>query len=84
MLGKGVSVKGGKVLAELDLAEIKAQVNQAHIGLEKAKRDLLRAENLYRDSVATLEQYQNAESAFEAGQIHRCRSPNLTWSTPGS
>ncbi len=65
---EGVSVKGGKVLAELDMAEIKAQVNQAHIGLEKARRDLLRAENLYRDSVATLEQYQNAKSAFEVAR----------------
>lgn len=65
---EGVSVQGGKVLAELDMAEVMAQVNQAHIGLEKARRDLLRAENLYRDSVATLEQYQNAKSAFEVAR----------------
>jgi RND family efflux transporter MFP subunit len=65
---EGVSVQGGQVLAELDLAEVKAQVNQAHTGLEKARRDLLRAENLYRDSVATLEQFQNAKSAFEVAR----------------
>jgi len=62
---EGSSVSRGKVLAELDLSEIRAQVNQAKIGLEKAGRDLERARNLYRDSVATLEQYQNARSAFD-------------------
>jgi len=62
---EGTSVKRGQVLAELDLSEVRAQVNQAHIGLEKSQRDLNRAKNLYRDSVVTLEVYQNAESAWE-------------------
>jgi RND family efflux transporter MFP subunit len=65
---EGSSVKRGDVLAELDLSEISAQVDQAEIGLEKAQRDLTRAENLYLDSVATLEQYQNAESAWEVAK----------------
>ncbi len=51
---EGESVRKGEVLARLDLSEIRAQVNQARIGLEKAERDLARAGNLYRDSVATL------------------------------
>ena len=67
---EGTSVKRGEVLAELDLSEIRAQVNQAHIGLEKAQRDLRRAKNLYRDSVVTLEVYQNAESAWEVARSH--------------
>ena len=62
---EGQKVRRGDVLAELDLSEIRAQVNQARIGMEKAERDLTRAGNLYRDSVVTLEQYQNAESAYE-------------------
>jgi multidrug efflux system membrane fusion protein len=62
---EGQSVSRGEVLAVLDLSEIQAQVSQAGIGLEKAQRDLDRARNLYRDSVATLEQYQNARSAYE-------------------
>jgi RND family efflux transporter MFP subunit len=62
---EGAVVKKGELLAALDLSEIEAQVNQAQIGLDKAQRDLTRAGNLYRDSVVTLEQYQNAESAFE-------------------
>ena len=65
---EGTSVLRGEVLAQLDLSEVRAQVNQAHIGLEKSRRDLERAKNLYRDSVVTLEVYQNAESAWEVAK----------------
>jgi multidrug efflux system membrane fusion protein len=68
---EGRPVHRGDVLAVLDLSEVKAQVNQARIGLEKAERDLNRAQNLYRDSVATLEQYQNARSAFEMARSQK-------------
>jgi len=68
---EGAMVKRGNVLAALDLCEIEAQVNQARIGLEKAQRDLSRAKNLYLDSVATLEQYQNANSAYELSQSQK-------------
>ncbi len=68
---EGASVKRGEVLAVLDLSEINAQVNQARIGVEKAERDLSRARNLYRDSVATLEQFQNARSAYELAQSQK-------------
>ena len=68
---EGALVKRGNVLAALDLSEIEAQVNQARIGLEKAQRDLGRAKNLYQDSVATLEQYQNANSAYELAQSQK-------------
>jgi len=65
---EGRAVSRGEVLAELDLSEVKAQVSQARIGLEKAERDLNRARNLYRDSVTTLEQYQNARSSFDLAE----------------
>ena len=68
---EGASVKKGEVLARLDLSEIRAQVQQAAVGLEKAARDLERAENLYRDSVATLEQYQNAQSACKVARSRK-------------
>jgi multidrug efflux system membrane fusion protein len=68
---EGSSVSRGEILATLDLSEIKAQVNQARIGLEKAQRDMERAGNLYRDSVVTLEQYQNARSAFELARSQK-------------
>jgi RND family efflux transporter MFP subunit len=61
-------VKAGQLLASLNLTEIKAQVQQAQIMLDKAQRDHARAKNLYRDSVATLEQYQNAKTGLEIAQ----------------
>jgi RND family efflux transporter MFP subunit len=70
-VSEGDAVKRGAVLAELDLSEITAQVRQANIGLEKAKRDLGRAENLYHDSVVTLEQYQDAQSAYELARARK-------------
>jgi RND family efflux transporter MFP subunit len=46
-------------------------VKQAAIGLEKAERDQARAENLYRDSVVTLEQYQDVQSAYELAKARK-------------
>jgi RND family efflux transporter MFP subunit len=60
---EGDAVRKGQLLATLDLTEINAGVAQARIAAEKAQRDFRRASNLYADSVATLEQLQNAETA---------------------
>jgi len=68
---EGETVSQGDILVRLDLSEIRAQVNQARIGQDKAARDLTRAGNLYRDSVVTLEQYQNAESAYELAKSRK-------------
>lgn len=65
---EGQRVRQGQILAELKQDEILAGVKQARVGLEKAERDFERAENLYNDRVATLEQKQNAESALEVAQ----------------
>ncbi len=62
---EGQTVKKGQVLAKLDLSEIEAHLNQARLGTEKAERDLQRATNLYKDSVATLEELQNAQTALD-------------------
>lgn len=62
---EGDAVRKGQLLATLDLTEIDAGLSQAKLGLEKAERDYKRAQNLYRDSVATLEQLQNAETALK-------------------
>lgn len=61
---EGDQVRKGQLLATLDLTEINAVVAQARFGYEKAQRDFLRITNLYRDSVATLEQLQNTETAL--------------------
>jgi len=60
---EGDAVRKGQLLATLDLTEINAAVAQARIAAEKAQRDFRRASNLYAASAATLEQWQNAETA---------------------
>ncbi len=64
-VNEGDVVKKGQLLAQLNMTEIEAQATQAEIAVEKALRDLKRVENLYRDSIATLEQFQNAGTAVE-------------------
>jgi RND family efflux transporter MFP subunit len=72
---EGQSVKKGQLLAELEMDEIRAQTQQAELGkqqsaitienaklaLQLAERDYKNALGLYQDSVATLEQLENAE-----------------------
>ncbi len=60
---EGAAVKKGDLLASLDLSEIKAHVNEASLAYRKALRDYRRVENLYRDSVATLEQLEHIRTA---------------------
>lgn len=62
---EGQNIQKGTLLARLKLTEIEVGIAQANLGIEKAQRDLTRAENLYRDSVATLEQVQNARTALD-------------------
>lgn len=62
---EGDQIRKGQLLAALDLTEIQTGLNQAKIAVEKADRDFQRASRLFTDSVATLEQKQNAESALE-------------------
>ena len=49
----------------LDLREIDAGLAKARSGAEKSARDLARMRRLYRDSVVTLAQFQDAETADE-------------------
>jgi RND family efflux transporter MFP subunit len=68
LVNEGDRVKKEDVLATLNLSEINAQVNLARNGYDKAMRDNSRAKNLYADSVATLEQMQNAATALSVAQ----------------
>ncbi|HEY5746857.1 MAG TPA: efflux RND transporter periplasmic adaptor subunit [Chryseolinea sp.] len=65
LVKEGEAVKKGQLLATLDLTELNAQVAQARFSYEKAQRDLQRITNLYRDSVATLEQLQNVQTGLD-------------------
>jgi membrane fusion protein, multidrug efflux system len=62
---EGDNVKKGQLMATLVMSEINAQVQQAEEGLAKAERDAKRISNLYADSVATQEQYQNVNTALQ-------------------
>jgi len=62
---EGDRVRTGQLLASLKPTEIAAQVQQAQLAVEKAQRDFERAQNLYKDSVATLEQLQNARTGLD-------------------
>jgi len=68
LVKEGDRVRKGQVLATLDVTSINAMVSQARIGLEKSKRDLDRAKNLQKDGYATLEQLQNAQSAYDVAE----------------
>ncbi len=64
LVKEGDFVKKGQLLATLDLREIDTHVSQARHGYEKAQRDNVRVQNLYKDSVATLEQLENAATGL--------------------
>lgn len=65
LVKEGDFVQQGQLLAVVDPTEVKAMAQQADISLEKAQRDYQRTKKLYLDSVATLEQLQNAETALK-------------------
>ena len=64
----GDVVQQGQVLASLRLDELDAQVSQASAGLQKAHRDLERLRALHADRVASLENLQDAQSAYEVAE----------------
>lgn len=74
---EGDVVKKGARLAEIELTEVSAQVEQAHQLADKARRDLARGENLYADQVISLEQLQDlrtqaalADAQFRSAQFN--------------
>ena len=62
---EGDAIQKGQLLATLNLTEINASLQQARLAYEKAVRDHQRLINLFNDSVATLEQVQNAKTTLD-------------------
>jgi len=62
---EGQFFKKGKLLATLNNTEISASLDQANLNVEKAKRDYTRTVNLYKDSVYSLEQMQDAKTKLD-------------------
>ncbi len=78
---EGDFVRKGQLLAKLNLTEIRTGVTQTQAALEKATRDFERISNLYKDSVATLEQLQNTKTAMDiARQQNEAAQYNLNFS----
>jgi RND family efflux transporter MFP subunit len=69
---EGDVVKQGQRLAEIELTEVGAQVEQARQLADKAQRDLKRGENLYADQVISLEQLQDlrTQAAMATAQFN--------------
>jgi RND family efflux transporter MFP subunit len=68
LVDEGESVAKDQVLARLNLAEIQAKYNQAKLSYNKLQRDFNRTKRLYQDSVATLEQYQDIQTALSIAE----------------
>lgn len=65
---EGANIRKGTFIAALDTVELAAWRDKTGTAVEKSTRDLSRAEQLYKDNVATLEQLQNARSALAAAK----------------
>lgn len=65
---EGQAVAGGQALAQLNPAEIEAQVAQARSAFDKAQRDEQRVKRLYEEGAATREQFQNVETALQVAE----------------
>lgn len=65
---EGDAIHKGQLIATLHLNEVNALEQQAKYSYEKSLRDYNRYNNLYKDSVATLEQLQNAKTALNISQ----------------
>ena len=78
---EGAQVRQGQVLAELSQTEIASEVEKATQARLKAQRDFERAQGLYRDSVVTLEQLQDASTAAEVAESNlKIARFNRDWS----
>ncbi len=68
LVDAGQTVAAGQELAALDLGEIDPGVARARSAAEKAERDLARMRRLYADSVASLQQVEDAQTGRDIAQ----------------
>jgi membrane fusion protein, multidrug efflux system len=75
---EGQEVKKGERLADIELTEVNAQVEQARQLAQKARRDMERGERLYNDQVISLEQLQDlrtqasvADAQLQSAEFNR-------------
>ena len=68
LVHEGDRVRAGQLLAALELGDIDPAVARADAAAEKAERDHARLARLHADSVVTLAQLQDAETALRAAR----------------
>ncbi len=64
-VNEGEKIDKNNRIGSLNLSEINAQVRSTKNNYDKASRDYERVSNLYKDTVATLEQKQNAKTGLD-------------------
>jgi RND family efflux transporter MFP subunit len=64
----GQTVKAGQLVAHLDVAEIKARLDQAEASRQQAERDWKRTSTLFAQQAATRFDYDAAESRYEVAK----------------
>lgn len=78
-VNEGDQVRKGQKLAEIEQAEINAQVEQARQSYEKTRRDVDRGERLYADKVISLEQLQDLRTQLAVNEA-ALNSAKFNWS----
>ena len=81
---EGDAIQKGQLLATLNLTEIDASLQQAQLAFEKSNRDLPAHDQSVNDSVATLEQVQNAKTAMDLAAQQMNTAHALTVAIPKS
>ncbi len=68
-VNEGDYVKKGQILAKINQTSVNVATNRLTLAYEKAKRDYQRVEILYKDSVVTLENLQNAKTGLDNARL---------------
>lgn len=68
---EGDYVHKGQLLAQLNRTELDAQLAQSNLELNRYQRDIKRLNVLVRDTIVTLEQLQNMETAFATAKARK-------------
>jgi membrane fusion protein, multidrug efflux system len=65
---EGRQVKAGTLLAKIDDAEIRAQMEVARVDLQEAQLAYERAQQLHRDGLISLEEFERTRAVFETSR----------------
>ncbi|RZM27117.1 MAG: efflux RND transporter periplasmic adaptor subunit [Pedobacter sp.] len=68
---EGQEVKQGQLLARLNSSELSEQLRQADLNIAKLSRDEGRLQALVKDTIATVESLQNAQTALQTSRSQK-------------